>query len=134
MAVIDKYLKAQRKDLSELRRKKREVRKNKNASEYDKVKYDVQIEDLQEHIKRFSKSNMEPVVYGNIIINNKVYSPFMKKIEKMYKEVTEEKDKLVIDYGVHAHDLIGRLTLYDLTDIFESYGIVMKEIKLEEIQ
>lgn len=124
MTALDSYLKDRRTELSELKQKRR---KAKGA---DKTKYDTPIENLEAKIRRFMKSRMDPKRVGHIVINDKLYVRFLKKIEHLEKEITLKEDCLEVSYGPVRGDWIGKLTLNDISKEFEGYNIPEAECLL----
>src|SRR5699024_10462855 len=87
-------------------------------------KFDEPIQDLEDLVRGFRKSSMEPRRVGNIIVNYKLYERFMKKLEGFETQVTVKEDLLLIQYGKTHGNWTGSLELYDLSDHFEGYAAV----------
>lgn len=125
MSVLDRYLKDKRAKLSEM---KKERRQTKDVDKLNKL--DRSIDVLEAHIRKFMKSRMEPARVGNIVINNKVYEPFMKKLKNLYYRTTVTDEKLIVEYGTTPVKWTGLLELYDLSHYFEGYGAIKKEVSV----
>lgn len=125
MGVLDSFLKNKRAEISSLKQKRRDVHPASRKIEWDKP-----IEDLENLVQRFMKSRMEPARAGKIIINNKIYEQFIKKLKGFEVEIAIEEEKLVLQYGKVYGKWTGRLELYDLTSHFEGHGEVAKEADL----
>jgi hypothetical protein len=71
----------------------------------------------------YSTSKMLPVrVYG-VVINFKIYSDFMKKIEGFYTNITMQDGEVNLSYwkeGARNHGK-GVLKLYDLSEYFKDF-------------
>lgn len=128
MSILDNLLKARRAELSELRK---ELRKWKRGDCLDvRNELEVSIKELDQYIRRFMKSKMDPVKVEGIVINRKIYEPFMKKIKGLHVEKKFEDNSLVVYYGKSSVELTGKLVLQDLTPHFEPFGQVKKTIEL----
>ncbi len=125
MSILDRFLKDQRAEISSLKQKRR---KEKTAA--DKAKWDAEIEGAEMFVRKFMKSKMEPAKAGDIIINNKIYEQFIKKLKGFEVEIQIAEDKLILQYGKTYGSWTGTLELYDLTSHFEPYGEVTKEADL----
>lgn len=130
MSVLDNFLKDKREKLSKLRKERRKLKKDSDYS--NKLNdLDKSIEDLNSYIRRFMKSKMEPAVVGDIVINNKIYDQFLKKLKGLHYEITVTNDRLIIEYGKKPGIWTGKLELFDLSHHFEGYGKVTKEVTLD---
>lgn len=128
MSVLDKLLKAKRAELSDLRK---ELRKWKKGDCMDvRNELEVSVKELDQYIRRFMKSKMDPVKVEGIVINRKIYDPFMKKLKDLYVEKKIEDNSLIVYYGKSSVELTGKLVLQDLTSHFEPFGQVTKSIEL----
>lgn len=125
MTVLDKFLKGKRAEISSLKAKRR---KEKTASK--KAEWDRPIQEKELFVRKFMKSKMEPAKAGNIIINNKIYEQFIKKLKGFEVDISIEEDKLVLQYGKIQGEWTGVLELYDLSSHFNEYGEVTKEADL----
>jgi|SRR5690625_86143 len=122
MSALDNFLKDKRSELSELKKKRRKLK----GSEVGKL--DEPIQDLEDLVRRFRKSNMEPRQVGDIIINYKLYDRFVKKLKGYMTKVTIKEDRLLLQYGKNYGNWTGSLELHDLSDHFEGYADVSKAI------
>lgn len=128
MSVLDNLLKAKRAELSEL---KKELRKWKKGDCMDfRIELEVSIKELEQYIRRFMKSKMDPAKVEGIVINRKIYEPFMKNIKDLYVEKKIEGKTLIVYYGKSSVELTGKLVLQDLTPHFEPFGQVEKTMEL----
>lgn len=125
MSVLDKFLKTKRAEISSLKQKRI---KEKSAAK--KAEMDKPIEELEARVRKFMKSRMEPARAGNIIINNKIYEQFKKKLKGFEVEIAIEDEKLVLQYGKVYGKWTGTLELYDLASHFEGHGEITKEADL----
>lgn len=130
MSVLDNFLKDKRSEVSKLKKELRKLMKTEGNWDR-KNDLEVYIKDLQAHIRRFMKSKMEPARVGNIIINNKIYEQFMKKLKGLHYETSVTDNRLIIEYGKKPGNWTGKLELYDLSHHFEGYGEITKEVTLD---
>ncbi len=130
MSVLDNFLKDKRAELSKLRKERRKLTK---AGSWDKKNtLDKTIEDLDFYIRGFMKSKMEPARVENIIINNKLYEQFLRKLKGLHYEITVTNDRLIIEYGKSPGNWTGKLELFDLSSHFNGYGEITKKVLIRE--
>jgi len=116
--------KAEIKELKDVRKKARKI-----GNDYKAERLDYEISEIEAFVNRFSPSKMEPRRVGDVVINYKLYSRFMKKLKGFV--ITEEvsNEGLVIKYYKDSHQ--GELFLNDLAHFFDP-GSVFPEGKLQE--
>lgn len=120
MSALDNFLKSKRAELSELKKKRR------NATGTGKTGLSNPIKSLEALIRRFRKSNMEPGRVGNIVVNYKLYTRFMKKLKGFHTETVVTNESLTVHYGKVRGKWTGKLVLLDLTSYFEGHGEIPK--------
>lgn len=124
MSALDSFLKAKRAEISELKKERRKL------ADSEKQKLDKPIEKLEALVRQFMKSKMEPGRAGNIIINNKLYERFIKKLDGFEVQLNMTDVSLILQYGKVYGEWTGSLELYDLSSHFEGHGEVQKEVDL----
>lgn len=124
MTALDSFLKEKRAKISELKKERRKL----EGSEKDRL--DKPIEKLEALVRQFMKSKMEPGRAGNIIINNKLYERFIKKLNGFEVQLNMTDESLILHYGKVYGEWTGSLELYDLSSHFEGHGEVRKEVDL----
>lgn len=124
MSALDSFLKEKRAEISELKKERRKLKGN------EKQKLDKPIEKLEVLVRQFMKSKMEPGRAGNIIINNKLYERFIKKLNGYEVQLNITDESLILQYGKVYGDWTGSLELYDISYHFEGHGEVRKEVDL----
>jgi hypothetical protein len=104
--------------------------KSKEASflkkEYKKV--DVvpdyvqkKLHDLEFLQKLYSPAKVMPVKVGELTINYKLYTAFMKKLKGFTTEIAVQKSSLLISYRKLGSTSRGTLELEDLSSYFENF-------------
>lgn len=102
----------------QLRFFKKELKQlKKGESNYSSInKVQNEINELEQFIKKFSKSNMQPVKVEGIVINFKLYERFMKKLKTFHVEQELKDDKLFVYYSNDSSK--GTLILEDISEHF----------------
>lgn len=124
MSALDSFLKEKRAEISKLKLERRKLKGS------EKLKLDAPISNLENLVRKFGKSNMEPARAGNIVINNKLYEQFIKKLKGFEAQVEVTEGKFILQYGKDYGNWTGSLKLYDLSSHFEGHGEITKEADL----
>lgn len=115
MDPLTELLNVKKEQLKVLKKELKQLRKGKNN--YSAIgKVENKINELEQFIKTFSKSNMQPVKIEGIVINFKLYERFMKKLKSFHIEQELKDNKLFVHYNNGSSK--GTLTLEDISEHF----------------
>lgn len=109
MKLFQADIKQKIKDLSK-------IRKEKGCLNEQEIKKLRELEKLE---RLYNPSKVLPVQLESVslVVDYKLFTKFLKKIEKLPHEINIENDCLIVEYqtGQHAS---GRLELYDLSNYY----------------